>query len=235
MSLGDHIRVGPQYYGRQSHGAMLAQHGPHGAMLARPATRGEGGVRWWRESLYQSPTVPWQPQNFNAGVMGLGGLGGSSNPFTDEEKAQATNFVKNAINMVDAHIKTGAPHREAVRAAIIVARGELQKARWTDSGWGLIGPAYRPQPELMRKLAEAQNRLLLREGRVSPTAVDPSGKPRIGDESVDLSNVPSDTWDFWKKKIEEEAPDPKKTVLLIAAAGAAVYLAGQYFQGRGRR
>jgi hypothetical protein len=56
----------------------VIQRGPHGDLLAPPVSRGEGGIRWWSESLYRPDA--WRPQQK---VIGITGLGAGEDPDTN--------------------------------------------------------------------------------------------------------------------------------------------------------
>jgi hypothetical protein len=69
--LGGHLRVGPQLHPQNYNGAKVIQRGPHGMMLAPGPSYVPGkGFRWWSEQIVQ--TAPWQPQQLEVGVLGMG-------------------------------------------------------------------------------------------------------------------------------------------------------------------
>lgn len=169
------------------------------------AGRQGGTADGWQPSLIDGTTgtypqvqLPTQAQyTYQAAsgqaVSGMGAVGVSA-----ELKAQATVAVKQAAAAADAFRRTGVSavdvtNEAAVRAQIQAAQNLLGSANWTDSSWGIVGPAYSSRADLLKQLTEARVRFTAKTGAVredgramiNPAAAD----PRTGVVRVDSATA----------------------------------------------
>jgi hypothetical protein len=195
------MRIGPQYYPPRRFGVQVIQRGPHGARFATDPAQPGGGFKWWSEQLLDRNADAhwWQPQQQVVGVLGLGGLGGVWDWLSE------TAPVKWVADTIVGDSNAGGRYRADVNQTVgtvpqeqkvlltsrvrsLLASGAtspdlaaqreqiMSVGRWTDTG-----PGYVAQPTLLSMLSQVQVRRLVDAGRISPSAVDSKGNPRVDD------------------------------------------------------
>lgn len=170
---------------------------PEQDLLAYYAGRQGGNADGWQPSMIdprqgtyhqmQMPTHANYVGQEVAGqaVSGLGYMGAVG--VSADQKAQATLAVEGAIRESDL-LSQQTNNVSAARLILEAQRSRLSSLNWTDSSWGVVGPRYSSRADLLKKLTEAQARVIARSGAVredgkaifDPRSVNPTtGKARV--------------------------------------------------------